>query len=238
MRLLLLADVHANPWALSAIFAEVGLFDHLLFAGDAINYGPDPQGALELLIEHQAVSVRGNHDHAVAFLQATGASSAKAPLAEALRDWTREQLSPWTLRWLVQTPLSLIWEFHGLRIGLVHATPQDPLYDYRLLPQAPPALLEELIGPLNVDLLVVGHTHLPFVRRIGKTWVVNPGSAGQPLDGHPEAAYALFEGEEPQLGRAAYAQGPLLEALDQLPLTATEHSTLQRIYLEARLSRS
>ncbi|MBI4581666.1 MAG: metallophosphoesterase family protein [Planctomycetes bacterium] len=183
MRILTLSDIHANPWALAAVERDAGRFDHIICAGDTVNYGPAPAVAVAWLRDHGAIAVRGNHDHAVAFHADPKASPAKQPLALAMRDWTRAQLDPADLSWLARLPLSLRWEIDGVHFMVTHATPINPLHDYRLTPKGCDAILDEVAGNVQADVLVVGHTHFPMIRRHGDLQIVNPGSLGQPLDG-------------------------------------------------------
>ena len=232
MRLLLISDVHANPWALRAIEADAGAVDHILCAGDVVNYGPDPAGAIQWLRDRQAVTVRGNHDHAVAFGVDPKASPAKEELALAMRDWTREQLNPVDMGWLLALQRRLTWDAGGVRFVLVHATPLNPLYDYRLTPSVSDDLMEEIAREVNADVLLVGHTHLPLKRMYGRLSIVNPGSAGQPLDGNPRAAYAIWHDGDLHLWRVAYDQTELLAALGHLsigePLREDLKKTIRR----------
>jgi diadenosine tetraphosphatase ApaH/serine/threonine PP2A family protein phosphatase len=68
------------------------------------------------------------------------------------------------------------------------------------------------------DVVITGHTHLPFMRDYRQIHIVNPGSAGQPLDGDPRAAYATWEDGSLELHRVSYDQTPLLHAIGNLPL--------------------
>ena len=226
MRILIFSDIHANPWAIRAIEQESGHWDHVLFLGDAVNYGPDPRGALAWLRDRRAIGVRGNHDQAVATGADPKASPAKQPLALAMRDWTHDQLDTDDLDWLVRLPITLTWEIAGCRLALVHATPSDPLYDYRVAPQASDHLLREITGAIKADVLLMGHTHRPFLRQLGKVTITNPGSAGQPLDGDPRAAYAMWEDGRITLGWAAYDQMACVKCLSELPLPAAHREQL------------
>jgi predicted phosphodiesterase len=205
MRILILSDLHANPWALRAIDKDAGPVDFVLCAGDVVSYGPDPAGAIAWLREHDAITVRGNHDNAVGFDAHPRASPAKAHVAMALRDWTRTRLSEGELGWLRRLPVRITWELEDRRFALVHATPFDPLFDYRMTPQHRQCL------------------------------VVNPGSAGQPLDGDPRAAYALWVDGEVSLHRVVYDQSRLLAAIAAMGLQAEIASELTRIVQTARL---
>lgn len=87
MRLLIISDIHANPWALSAVASDAGPVDAILCAGDFVNYGPDPAPVISWVRSQGVIAVRGNHDHAVAFNADPKASPTKQLLALAMRDW-------------------------------------------------------------------------------------------------------------------------------------------------------
>lgn len=235
MRVLIISDVHANVWALRAVLHDAGAVDHVLCAGDSVNYGPDPRATLDTLRAQGVVAVRGNHDQAVAWATDPRASPAKQPLALALREWTRSQLEPTDSAWLVRLPLRLTWEIAGTRFALLHATARDPLYDYRLRPDAPTELFREATAGVDAEVLVLGHTHWPLVRACGDLHVVNPGSVGQPLDGDPRAAYAIWQDGEMTLRRAAYDQTRMLAAVDRLPIDPPLRDTLGHILRRGRI---
>jgi predicted phosphodiesterase len=152
-----------------------------------------------------------------------------------MRDWTRRQLSRDALLWLTRLPVSLHWEIGGTRFAVAHATPLEPLYDYRLTPELRDAMLDKVIGHLEADILIVGHTHLPMLRCYGKLCIVNPGSMGQPLDGDPRAAYAIWEDGRVTLGRSEYDLAAPLDALGRLPLDARITDDLAHVLRLARL---
>ncbi|WP_022797652.1 metallophosphoesterase family protein [Thermus islandicus] len=234
MRVLILSDLHGNVWALRAIVSAVGKVDAVLFAGDAVNYGPSPRGVLSWLKRVGAVAVRGNHDHAAAFGTDPKAAPRKAHLARALLAWTRSALRPEDLAYLRSLPLYLVWAADGTRFALVHGSLQDPLYDYRLDPETGEEALLEAAESLRAEVVVFGHTHLPFVRVIGGKLFVNPGSAGQPLDGDQRASFALYEGGRVRLHRVAYPMEELFRALEGLPLRPEEMGELLELYRKAR----
>lgn len=236
MRILILSDIHANPWALAAVEQDAGRFDHVICAGDTVNYGAAPAIAVAWLRDHGAITVRGNHDHAVAFLADPKASPAKQPLALAMRDWTRDQLGPADLAWLTRLPLSLRWEIGGVHFAVTHGTPMDPLYDYRLTPGGCEAILDDVAGRVQADVLVVGHTHFPLIRRHGFLQIVNPGSLGQPLDGDVRAPYVLWEDGAIEARRVEYDVAPLLGAIRRIPVSAAVRDDLIAMLKQASIS--
>jgi putative phosphoesterase len=238
MRILIVSDIHANPWALKAVEHDAGAVDHVICAGDTVNYGPDPRGVLSWLRERGAITVRGNHDNAIAFGVDPKASPAKQPLALVMRDWTRTQLDSADLTWLARLPTSATWEIGGCRFVLVHGTPCDPLYDYRLTPATSNGHLDELTAGVQANVLVVGHTHLPLLRRSRNMHVLNPGSVGQPLDGDNRASYAVWEDGVAMLRRVAYDQADVIGAVRALPLPASFLDDLVNMLRNARLDKA
>jgi putative phosphoesterase len=235
MRILIISDIHANPWALAAVEHEAGAVDHVLFAGDAVNYGPRPREVVSWLRERHAVAVRGNHDHAVAFSADPRATATKQAIALAMRDWTRSQLDDEDRHWLGQLPLTLEQEIAGVSFALCHATLADPLYDYRLTPTSPDWLLSEVAAHIKADVLVLGHTHLPMIRPRNGSMIVNPGSVGQPLDGDARSAFVLWEDGQLASRRVEYNTHAAIAALQEVPLRPEYRTTLIRTIQTGRV---
>ena len=202
MRILILTDIHANIDALEAIDAS---YDRILVLGDVVDYGPAPEDAIAWVRQRSAVSVRGNHDHAMA----TGDDCRSSPLSYALSVATRAHfrllLSPDAMSYLGQLPVRLFLDVAAAGFHLCHATPRDPLYEY-LNGDAAETEWSTAVGDLTnrEEWLFVGHTHRPFLRRVGRLTVVNPGSLGMPVDGDPRACYAVWEDGNVQLKRTSY----------------------------------
>jgi putative phosphoesterase len=214
VRILVVSDIHAN-WA--ALREMPGNVDRVLFLGDLVDYGPDPKPCIDWVRDRKAVAIRGNHDHAAAFRVGCGCAPAMREASEETRRLMWDLLDPADLEELASRPLTADVTLGGVRFHLVHATPSDPLHTY-LRPREEKRWAEEA-AEVDADVLLVGHTHLPMVMRVGKKLVVNPGSVGQPRDGDPRAAYAIVEDGEPRLERAAYDVDATVEALAAKGLT-------------------
>ena len=208
MRTLVLSDLHANLTALDAsLKAAEGKWDRVVCLGDVVGYGPDPNEVTSQIREMGAVTIRGNHDKAVAELMATDDFN---PVAKMAVDWTRAQLSNENLDWLAGLPQGPL-ETDGLI--LVHGAVQDE-DEYVFTPsQALEGLLDS-----TVQVTFYGHTHhqggfayldsqlevlqlhprsneLHCALQIeaAKRYLVNPGSIGQPRDGDPRASFAIAD---------------------------------------------
>lgn len=202
MRLLILSDIHGNIDALDAIDEP---WDHLFALGDLVDYGAAPEQAVQWIRDRKALAITGNHDYAMA----TGADCRSAPISYALSVATREHFRPLlsvdAMSYLREIPHKRRLTLAGADFHLVHATPRDLLFEY-LSGDATEANWCAAVGAL-AELeawLFVGHTHLPFLRRIDRLTIVNPGSLGMPVDGDPRACYAIWEDGDLQLKRVRY----------------------------------
>ena len=198
MRILVLADIHANWSALSAIREP---HDACLVLGDLVEYGVEPIECIEWVREHATAVIRGNHDHSVAQRVPPPSGSGLRGLAGATRQHHWRVLSPSHLKFLSRLPVSLSLELDHRRFHLVHATPRDPMDEYLAID--PAAWKNRLVG-IDADFVCVGHTHLQFQLDLGRSQLLNPGSVGQPRDGDPRAAYAVIEDGRVELKRVEY----------------------------------
>jgi protein phosphatase len=202
MRYLILTDIHANIDALDAIDEA---YDRLLVLGDLVDYGAAPEETVRWVSERNPIAVSGNHDYAMA----TGADCRSSPISYALsvatREYFRPLLSAKGLLYLADLAQQRTVNENGTTFYLVHATPRDPLYEY-LASDADESVWRAAVGNLaeREEWLFVGHTHRPFVRKVGKLTVVNPGSLGMPIDGDSRACYAVWEDGEVRLQRVEY----------------------------------
>lgn len=210
MRYLILADIHGNWDALSAVLDQARRepFDAALMLGDLVGYGGSPNEVVEAIRELgvDVHAVRGNHDKVVAEIEDGSGFNA---VALAAAQWTSERLTPENLRFvreLARGPLEI-------EPGLIicHGSPLDE-DEYLLSPgQAMESFAERSSG-----VTFFGHTHLPslFVfdgQSVGLSllsgdsrsldlepelsYLVNPGSVGQPRDRDARAAYVIYDAE-------------------------------------------
>ncbi|MBI1346212.1 YfcE family phosphodiesterase [bacterium] len=198
MKILLLADIHANWAALSAIRES---FDACLFLGDLVEYGTDPVPCIDWVRQHAHAAVRGNHDHATVQRVTTGPGSGCRRLAAATRQLHQQVLTPSHFKFLARLPVTQTLDLDGLRFFLVHATPRDPMDEYL---GADVAGWTTRLANVEADFVCVGHTHIPLDLSLGKKRLINPGSVGQPRDGDPRAAYAVIENGKVEFRRQAY----------------------------------
>jgi putative phosphoesterase len=199
MRILILADIHANWPALQAVAAEP--HDLCLCLGDLVDYGLEPAPCIHWVRDKAAHTVRGNHDHGVAQNVVINGRTGFKYLTGVTRPLTRERIASGDLRFLSRLPVTKMVTVDNTRFLLVHATPRDPMDEYA------PADVEfwtRRLQNVEADVVCVGHTHQPYVLEVGDKLVINPGSVGQPRDGDPRASCALIENFKVDLRRVEY----------------------------------
>lgn len=233
MRVLILSDLHGNWAALRAVVAREAA-DQVLCLGDLVDYGPSPGEIVRWVRAHAAITVRGNHDTAVAFETSCGASPEFLRLSEETRRLTIPRLAADERRWIGALPVRATVELDGHRVALLHAGPDDPLYQY--LPASDVEGWRRAVQGVDADVLLVGHTHFPVVLPLGERLVVNPGSVGLQRDGDPRASYAILEDGTPSLLRAEYDTSETISALRAWGLPADVEQRLATIYETGRVS--
>ena len=204
MRIALLSDVHGNLPAFEAVLADVDASgaEAIWCLGDLVGYGAQRDECVELARARCDLCLAGNHD-----LVVTGAIDIAdfSSSAAAAAQWTREHIGAAALEFLKE----LAPERAGEEIGLFHASPRDPVWEYVLSTwQA-----EECLDAMEPRVGAVGHSHVALwfcrdsdgevdgapaeagLRRdlTEGEWLLNPGGVGQPRDNDPRAAWLLLD---------------------------------------------
>ncbi len=204
MRVAAIYDIHGNLPALKAVLNEIRdeRVDHIVVGGDVLP-GPMPRETLERLrnLDVPTHFIYGNGE--VAVLQQM-AGKEPASVAQAFRPvirWNAEQLDHAHHQWLSAWPKTVTLEIAGLgSVLFCHATPQNENDIFTRL--TPDDRLVPLFENLHTAVVVCGHTHMQFDRKIGQTRVVNAGSVGMPF-GQPGAHWLLL-GPDIQFRHTAY----------------------------------
>jgi protein phosphatase len=211
-KILIISDIHGNYEALKALPED---YDELWVLGDLVNYGPQPSEVIDYVKSRAALAVRGNHDHSVGYGEDPRCSPLFRGMADATGRYTESVLTAPEKELLRSLPLTADCVRRRTKFHLCHAAPSDPLFQYRP-PESDRWPLE--VKDLSADVLLVGHTHIQFTRRIGDCLIVNPGSLGQPKNGAPEAHYALWQDGEVFLRAYSYPVERTIERIRSMPI--------------------
>jgi diadenosine tetraphosphatase ApaH/serine/threonine PP2A family protein phosphatase len=214
VRILIISDIHANLEALEACLEAAPEHDRVFNLGDVVGYGANPNEVTERARALGEVLVRGNHDKAcsgLASLEGFNPAAAQAVM------WTRQHLTAQNLEFLRELPHGPVAPLANLQC--VHGSPRDE-DEYVLMRREAYSIL----GHATVPLIFFGHTHVqgaywiddenesegvvdpayasakgkerrPLSLSPASRYMINPGSIGQPRDGDPRAAFALYDTE-------------------------------------------
>ncbi|MFB6265995.1 MAG: metallophosphoesterase [Candidatus Nanohaloarchaea archaeon] len=208
--MIVLSDIHANLPALEAVLEDAE-GEEFLFLGDLVGYYTWPNEVVETAREKGFVGVRGNHDEALV----TGSTFGfRGEAVQAVR-WTRKRIEDENLDYLENLPYTRKEGHGGRTVFMAHGSPENPVEEYVHPSQATERFLER--QGVETDILLLGHTHIPFVREVSDTLVLNPGSVGQPRDGDPRASYATLDLDEyeARIHRVEYDIGRVQEAVEE-----------------------
>lgn len=216
--LAILADIHGNLPALQSVVADMGNFeiDHVIVAGDLINWGPFSLEVVEYALASQWAIIRGNNEF---YLLDFATSREPASWRKyTLLPWLQSQFNPETRNKIAAWPDELRLRYPDApEILVVHGVPGDP--STSIFATTKEVELNRIFRDVTCTTIVTAHTHLPLEKNIGGWHIVNPGSVGVPLDGEASASYALLtadnKGWNVMFRRVAYSIDPLLDRFEQ-----------------------
>jgi predicted phosphodiesterase len=208
MRCAIIADIHANLAALTAVLFDLkerGGVEEVWCLGDIVGYGPDPHDCIELLRQTNHICVAGNHDLAAVGQIDTAEFN---PDAVAASEWTAEQLTSRDIVYIKSLPRVIEED----AFTLVHGSPREPIWEYVLSISG----ARENFAYFKTKFCLLAHTHVPAAFSYGEggacsfrsfspeqelvpgeeRLIINPGAVGQPRDGDPRASYAIYDSDK------------------------------------------
>jgi putative phosphoesterase len=192
MRLGIISDIHSNFEALKVVLEKLDELkvSKIYCLGDVVGYYSQVNEVCDELRKRDVISVMGNHDWYLS-------SNTLCKRSEAVNEYISYQrsiISRENLEWIRSFPIQT---FAG-PIHMVHGGWENPIDEYLREPNA--AYFENING----DVFMSGHTHVQFMEQYGTKTYCNPGSVGQPRDGDPRAAFAVFDHGQIQLHRVEF----------------------------------
>jgi predicted phosphodiesterase len=196
-----LGDVHANLEALTAVLSDAcdQRCSHYACVGDIVGYNANPRECIDIIRSAGIPCVKGNHDE---YCSTGGTLAGLNSRASAATLWTRQRLEPADKQWLLDLKYTRLLA----GFSLVHATLDAPRSWGYVFDKFSAAAS---FNYQNTSVCFFGHTHLPmvFIRDAvvrggsyskfkvepGRKYFVNVGSVGEPRDGNPFAAYAIYD---------------------------------------------
>ena len=191
MKTAFISDIHGNYEALKAVLAKIDQLGvtRIICAGDIIGYYSQVNECCDELRARGIPSVMGNHD----WYMAGGGFCLRSKSVNDCLVYQRRVISHANIDWLKTLPMQM--QVGDIR--MVHGGWSDPLDEY-LKPS------QDYFDRLEGNIFLTGHTHFQELRHFGNKIYCNPGSVGQPRDGNPKAAFAVYNGSDFEMYRVEY----------------------------------
>ncbi len=194
-RIALLADIHGHLPALESVMADMKQFapDHVVVAGDLVNWGPFSAEVLQIATEYRWTIIRGNNE-----FYSINANPPRRPASwgrYTLLGWLHDQLADWHYV-VAGLPDDLLLLYPDAPdVHLCHGIPNDPWIPLYPAQFTPDATALSYLQNARATTIFCGHTHIAMNRHVGAYHIINPGPVGVPVTGEHVSSYMILDGD-------------------------------------------
>lgn len=195
MKIAVISDVHSNIYALDEVIADIKNrdIDMVVCTGDLVGYGTRPNEVIHRIKEEKILTIMGNYDEAIGNSKIVCGCDYPDPKdaekAGLSMHFTGGETTEENKKYLRNLPKEAVFTFDNKTIRFVHGSTR--IINEYLKENSKEA--EEVMSELVEDILVCGHTHIPYAKYYGEKLLVNAGSIGKPKTGRPKANYVIIE---------------------------------------------
>ena len=197
MKVGIISDIHGNIAALDAVLSDLrGQNPEAIYClGDLVGYAAFPNEVIDRIQQRKIPTIAGNYDDGVGFDRDECGCAYRDPEEQRLGDlslrWTQKTVTSERKAFLRSLPFDIRFEADGKRVRLVHGSPRR-MNEY-LFEDRPLSSFQRLATNSACDVLIFGHTHKPYTKRVEGVLFINAGSVGKPKDGDPRACYVILD---------------------------------------------
>lgn len=185
MKIAIISDIHGNIHGLKRVLSDLPKIDTIICAGDITGFYPFINEVINELKKNNVISVRGNHDQ---YLIDGRAPEGKRGEIKNSVERMKKLISVEGFDYIKNLPEYIKTTFDKRRVLITHSSPWNHLEE-RIYPDYPN--FDRFLN-VGADVVILGHTHYPLVKKVGKITIVNPGSCGQPRDEN-RLSYTLWD---------------------------------------------
>ncbi|CEO12068.1 phosphodiesterase [[Clostridium] sordellii] len=195
MRIATISDIHSNLYALNEVLADIEKrnVDMVVCTGDLVGYATRPNEVIETLRKNKVLTIMGNYDEAIGNFKIICGCDYPDPKdaekASLSMKFTSEETTDENKAYLRNLPKEAVISFNNKTIRFVHGSTR--LINEYLKENSKEA--NEVMNNIDEDILVCGHTHIPYVKSYGEKLLVNAGSVGKSKTGSPNANYVIID---------------------------------------------
>ena len=195
MRIAVISDIHSNIYALEEVLKDIKNknVDLVVCTGDLVGYATRPNEVIETLRREKILTIMGNYDEAIGNFKIICGCDYKDPKdaekAGMSMHFTGQETTPENKEYLRNLPKEATITFNNKTIRFVHGSTR--IINEYLKENSKEA--EEVMNELVEDILICGHTHIPYAKYYGEKLLVNAGSVGKPKTNKPDANYVIID---------------------------------------------
>ena len=193
MRIAVISDIHSNIYALDNVMSDIKNrnVDMVVCTGDLVGYGTRPNEVIHRIKEEKILTIMGNYDDAIGNLVCgcDYPDPKDAQKAGLSMHFTSQETTEENKKYLRSLPKEAVLTFNNKTIRFVHGSTR--VINEYLKENSKEA--EEVMNELVEDILVCGHTHIPYAKYYGEKLLVNGGSVGKPKTNKPDANYVIID---------------------------------------------
>ena len=195
MRIAVISDIHSNIYALDNVMSDIKNrnVDMVVCTGDLVGYGTRPNEVIHRIKEEKILTIMGNYDDAIGNLKIVCGCDYPDPKdaqkAGLSMHFTSQETTEENKKYLRSLPKEAVLTFNNKTIRFVHGSTR--VINEYLKENSKEA--EEVMNELVEDILVCGHTNIPYAKYYGEKLLVNGGSVGKPKTNKPDANYVIID---------------------------------------------
>lgn len=197
MRFAVIGDIHGNIYALEAVYEDIKNknIDFVISTGDLVGYMMYPNEVIEFLKKNKIASIQGNHDKFIAKgnkIQDISDFSQDEVQKNASEIYTNYVLKDENREFLRNLPEEIRIRKNNFNVLIVHGSPRK--IDEYLYENGENLL--EITKDFSENVIISGHTHIPYVKKVEDKYFINAGSVGKPKHGNPKSTYVIVDLDE------------------------------------------
>ena len=197
MKIAILGDIHGNIEALRVAYdaAMANNVEKIFHLGDLGGYAPFVNEVVDFLIEHKIEGVQGNYDDAVAndkeHCGCKYEDPIQAEMATLSFEWTKEHATQKSTDYMKGLPFEIAFSAHDKKVKIFHATPlKNNIYWYE---DRDDDFFLHMARKADADIMIYGHTHIPYRKNLNNKIFINAGSVGKAKDGDARTCVCIVD---------------------------------------------
>lgn len=196
MKFAVVGDIHSNKYALESVLTHIGHkdVDFIVSTGDLVGYMPYPNEVIDMIRSHKIIAVQGNHDKVIAESNNISLEELNNMPVQDIQKNASSAYTNWCINdvnreFLMNLCTELVMKIGDKTIMIVHGSPfkiDEYLYENE-------EYLMDISKQVKADIIICGHTHIPYFTKVNEKYFINAGSVGKPKDGDGRSTYVIVD---------------------------------------------